>query len=114
MNRLLHILLLLLLFAAPVTAGEAAAHSSGKEGVDVKEIIFEHVQDTYEWHITTIGEKHVAISLPVILYSQRTGWEVFPSSVFHNVDSHNGFYIYFFGGLFQLLLWLTNYYLSVN
>lgn len=24
------------------------------------------------------------------------------------------FYIYFFGGLFQLLLWLTNYYLSVN
>lgn len=93
MNRLLHILLMLLLLSAPVTAGEAAAHSSGKEGVDVKEIIFEHVQDTYEWHITTIGDKHLSIPLPVILYSSRTGWELFSSAVFHEKEEHNGFRI---------------------
>lgn len=65
--------------------------------IDVKKIIFEHVKDTYEWHITTIGEKHVSISLPVILYSSRTGWEVFSSSVFHEKDNYKGFYISYLG-----------------
>ena len=80
-------------------SGYAAAteKSSTPERIDVKKIIFEHVKDTYEWHITTIGEKHVSISLPVILYSSRTGWELFSSSVFHEQGNYKGFYISYMG-----------------
>lgn len=95
MNRIGYILLFLFLsFAGVVTA---SGHSSTSGKVDVKKIIFEHVKDTYEWHITTVGEKHIAISLPIILYSSRTGWEVFPSSVFHEQESYKGFYISYMG-----------------
>lgn len=72
---------------------EAASHGTSQNGIDVKEIIFGHVQDSYEWHITTIGDKHVSISLPVIVYSERNGFQVFSSSVFHEKESHNGFTI---------------------
>ena len=36
------------------------------EGVDVKEVVLGHIGDSYDWHITTIGEKHISIPLPVI------------------------------------------------
>ena len=86
--------LFLLLFSGYAAATEK---SSTPERIDVKKIIFEHVKDTYEWHITTIGEKHVSISLPVILYSSRTGWELFSSSVFHEQGNYKGFYISYLG-----------------
>ena len=37
--------------------------------VDVKEIVFGHIGDSYEWHITDFGETKVIIPLPVIVYS---------------------------------------------
>lgn len=93
MRFLRYIMLLLLLlpcsgaaFASPRNAGEA-------QTVDVKKIIFDHVKDSYEWHITTVGNKHITLPLPIILYSSRTGWELFSSSVFHETDVYNGFYI---------------------
>ena len=63
---LLPLIAVMLMFSSAssaATAGDSSA--SGK--VDVKKIIFEHVKDSYEWHITTIGDKHISISLPVIL-----------------------------------------------
>ena len=73
-----------------VAAG--ASHNTGEpEAVDVKKIIFDHVKDSYEWHITTVGDKHITLPLPIIIYSSRTGWEVFSSSVFHTADEYNGF-----------------------
>lgn len=48
--------------------------------VDVKEIVFGHIGDSYEWHITDFGETKVIIPLPVIVYSGTTGWHVFLSS----------------------------------
>ena len=47
--------------------------------VDVKEIVFGHIGDSYEWHITDFGETKVIIPLPVIVYSGTTGWHVFLS-----------------------------------
>lgn len=90
MKHLLPLLLsmMMLFHCAPAVAG---AHGSADEGVDVKEVIFEHIKDSYEWHITTIGDNHVTISLPVILYSRRCGWQFFMSSVFHENESYNGF-----------------------
>lgn len=48
--------------------------------VDVKEIVFGHIGDSYEWHITTWGKTHITIPLPIIVYSSATGWHTFLSS----------------------------------
>lgn len=71
----------------------AAQTNSDTSAVDVKKIIFEHVKDAYEWHITTWGDKHISIPLPVILYSERTGWVTFSSEVFHHGEEYMGFRI---------------------
>lgn len=60
-------------------SSEAVSEPSGKEELDIPEVIFDHVLDSYEWHITDIGEKSISIYLPVIVYSKTTGWHVFSS-----------------------------------
>lgn len=56
--------------------------------------IIEHISDSYEWHILTYGQHHVSIPLPVLLYSQHTGFHVFMSSKFHHgQEPYNGFHI---------------------
>ena len=68
----------------PMASGEkadtSASPSSQEESVDVKSIVFGHIGDSYEWHITDWGDTHITIPLPVIVYSQTTGWHVFMSS----------------------------------
>ena len=87
-----HILLLLLPLLVINT--RAFATSSGDQGTfDAPKVIFEHLKDSYEWHITKIGDKHISIPLPVILYSERAGWQLFSSSVFHDAEEYNGFYL---------------------
>lgn len=87
-----HMLMLLLLCITPVTAA-AGAHDASSKEVDVKKVIFEHVKDSYEWHMTAIGDRHISISLPVIIYSRNSGWHFFSSSVFHDAEMYNGFTI---------------------
>ena len=69
--------------AGPEAADETvSASQSGTEGpqVDIKSMLFGHIGDSYQWHITKIGEKHIVIPLPVIVYSKSTGWHCFMSS----------------------------------
>ena len=69
--------------AGPEAAGETVpASQSGTDGpqVDIKSMLFGHIGDSYQWHITKIGEKHIVIPLPVIVYSKSTGWHCFMSS----------------------------------
>lgn len=54
----------MLLQAAPL--GEAPDQVGGDE-IDVAEIIFEHIGDEYEWHITEWKGKPIAIPLPCIV-----------------------------------------------
>lgn len=94
MRLLRYILFLLMLLPCNgAMAGSAGQNDAEEKAVDVKKIIFDHIKDSYEWHITTIGENHISLPLPIILYSSRTGWEVFPSSVFHHADEYKGFRI---------------------
>lgn len=60
--------------------GETTSAEQEENTVDVKEIVFGHIGDSYEWHITDFGETKVIIPLPVIVYSHTTGWHVFLSS----------------------------------
>lgn len=63
------------------TAGEKNEQSEGEsEEVNVKEVVFGHLGDSYEWHITSWGHHHLTVPLPVILYSQLSGWHCFLSS----------------------------------
>ena len=62
------------------TQDEITPKEEQENTVDVKEIVFGHIGDSYEWHITTWGKTHITIPLPIIVYSSTTGWHTFLSS----------------------------------
>lgn len=70
-----------------------AQEASAEDDIDVTAIIFEHVGDAYEWHITTIKDKPVCIYLPVILHSRTTGWHCFSSKHIAEGETFEGFRI---------------------
>lgn len=71
----------------------SAAEAEEKKEIDTKAIIFEHVQDAYDWHIITLGEHHVSIPLPVIVKSADRGWFVFSSARLAHGHAYEGFYL---------------------
>jgi F-type H+-transporting ATPase subunit a len=92
-----YILTSLLLFAMtglqPLAAQEEETGAREKD-LNVKELILEHLADAYEWHITSFGETHISIPLPVIVKGKTSGWHVFMSSRFHHGhEAYEGFYI---------------------
>ncbi|MDR2938368.1 MAG: F0F1 ATP synthase subunit A [Prevotellaceae bacterium] len=84
-------ILLLLAFFSLTFSGSAAAQEGKK--LDVKEIVFEHIADSYLWHIATVGEREVAIPLPIIVRSAGGGWHVFSSAKLEYGSSYKGFFI---------------------
>ena len=78
MNKLNYIFILLTALMWILPARASHPQESGK--VDAKEIVFHHIQDAYEWHITSWGDRHITLSLPIIVYSNETGWHAFSSS----------------------------------
>ena len=56
--------------------------------------IMDHIADAYDWHVFSIGDFHATVPLPVIVFSQQSGFHMFMSSKFHHGhDSYKGFYI---------------------
>jgi F-type H+-transporting ATPase subunit a len=54
----------------------------------------EHIADSYEWHIAKFGNFHLSLPLPVILYSEKSGFHIFISTKFHHgTESYSGFRI---------------------
>ena len=65
---------------------------AGDEEFNATEYILEHVSDSHDWHIlTTKDGHHVAVPLPVILYSKQSGLHMFMSSKIAHGHSHQGF-----------------------
>ncbi|MCF6239962.1 MAG: F0F1 ATP synthase subunit A [Bacteroidales bacterium] len=94
------ILLTFILFLG--TSSIFAQHEEEKHGdkplsekkFDPGHFIFDHIGDAYEWHIVTIGHNHISLPLPVIVYSEEKGLNVFMSSKFHHGhESYKGFRI---------------------
>ena len=81
---------MMLCLALALPGRASAQEEEGK--VDVPEIIFGHIGDSYEWHITDIGETKVCIHLPVIVHSKTTGWHVFSSARLEEAE-YEGFHI---------------------
>lgn len=87
MNRLYTFIVLALgLFLASLSVNaqdtHTEAHAEAAKEMDVKKVIFDHVSDAHEWHFFTLGETHVSIPLPMILYSPENGLSMFCASKF--------------------------------
>ena len=81
MKYLRSILLIVVLF---FTLSSVSAADKAEGNINIKEILFGHVQDSYSWHVTDIGGKPLIMPLPMIFYSQHSGFHVFSSSDFES------------------------------
>lgn len=84
MKDVKHLLLLLLTMFLL-----APAAVSAKEDIDVKEILWGHIKDSYGWHVTTINDHPVVIDLPCIVKTQN-GWKIFSSGQFEETAGKDG------------------------
>ncbi|HEY5509639.1 MAG TPA: F0F1 ATP synthase subunit A [Prolixibacteraceae bacterium] len=92
---------IILLFIVPcsfVKANTEEKPSSTLESTGEKfnasKLIMEHIADAYEWHIAKFGDSQLSLPLPVILYSQTSGFHIFISSKFHHGhETYSGFRI---------------------
>ena len=92
--KLLRLILVIVLLVCPVVtgrAGDGVEHEQSSE-IDVGEILFGHIVDSYGWHITDWKGKHVTIPLPCIVHSS-TGWHFFMSSKIEHGHEHEGLFI---------------------
>ena len=62
------------------------------EDINVSEILFGHIGDSYGWHITEFKGEHVIIPLPCIVKSS-TGWHLFMSSKIEHGHEYEGIFI---------------------
>jgi F-type H+-transporting ATPase subunit a len=87
--------IVLLIFAFFTLSGmTSAVAGGGSEGgkFDPGSLITSHISDAYDWHLWGEGHSSVSISLPIIIYEQGRGLEVFMSSKFHHgTDVYNGY-----------------------
>jgi F-type H+-transporting ATPase subunit a len=71
---------------------EAAEHNSADKPFDASTFIMEHIADAHEWHLwTKKNGEHVAIYLPVILYSGEKGLDVFSSKNLAHGHTYKGY-----------------------
>ena len=91
--RLLKIIFVaLVMLVCPEISGQAANDVESHEEINVGEILFGHIGDSYGWHITQWNGKHVSIPLPCIVRSS-TGWHVFMSSKIEHGHEYKGLFI---------------------
>ncbi len=90
MRYIKHLLCILFVALATMSTKAAAPEAGDKGGgIDLQGILWGHILDSYEWHITTINGHGVILHLPVIVKSS-TGWHVFSSSKFAEEKDANG------------------------
>ena len=80
-------ILLLLLLQIPSPAAQVRNDST----LDIGAVVFEHVLDSYEWHITEWKGKPVAIHLPVIIIDN--GIHTFNSHKILETGEYGGYHI---------------------
>ena len=74
-----------LVLAVPASAADK---DGGK--LNTSQIVIGHIKDSYDWHVTDIGDKHIVINLPVIVKSS-TGWHVFSTAKFAEEADAKGY-----------------------
>jgi F-type H+-transporting ATPase subunit a len=73
---------------------QAQDDKSDNSAFHIKDFIFGHIANDYEFHITDIGEHQISVPLPVIVRNSEGRWFVFMASKFHHKhESYKGFHI---------------------
>lgn len=98
MNRIFKIVLLIAVFVFAAQLASAKEHGHARVERDgetfiVRNFILEHVGDSYIWHITKVGDTQLSVPLPVIVYSQQSGLNIFMASKLEEGNEYNGFFI---------------------
>ncbi|MBX3163286.1 MAG: F0F1 ATP synthase subunit A [Bacteroidetes bacterium] len=71
---------------------EHSTHAHEEKPVDITAVAFGHILDSHSWHLWGEGHDAVALPLPVIIYSNTKGLQVFSSAKFeHGHASYNGY-----------------------
>lgn len=90
--RILFLFLGLVVFTNNIFASEEKAAGEEHEKFNAGKFIIDHVTDKYEWHLWGSHENPTSIPLPLILYSEANGLDVFLSSNFHHgKEAYNGY-----------------------
>lgn len=107
MNHLRHILLTLSVLlwgvswcdvwanevSALQTPEEVVEVAAEEEKLDVVGLIFDHISDSYSWHIATYKGHHIEIPLLCIVRSEGGKWHAFSSARVAHSHTYEGFYI---------------------
>lgn len=97
MKQIRHLLLMLAAIFLPLSVYSAEPEKSEGE-IDIPEIVMEHLADSYEWHIATVGDTSISIPLPIIVRCSQTGkWFVgtaknLPDPLFFSPEHHGKIY----------------------
>ncbi len=90
--RLVALIVALSISGFSTFANTSESHDGDKKGFDAKEVLLGHVKDAHDWHLFSLGETHVTLPLPVIIYNKEKGISSFSSSAFHHGhESHEGY-----------------------
>ncbi|KEO73063.1 F0F1 ATP synthase subunit A [Anditalea andensis] len=81
-------LYLSILLSAVLLSSSPATYAASGSDEDRTGFIMHHIKDSHEWHFATFGDTHVSLPLPVIIYSQDRGLEVFSSRDFIDPSTH--------------------------
>jgi len=93
-KQLVFILLSVFIIASPAMASDhpAQEEKSSEEKFEAGKFIIDHIKDSHEWHIITKKNgEHVAVYLPVILYSSHSGFHFFMSGKIAHGHHYDGF-----------------------
>ncbi len=85
-----------------VSSQDDNEHSTHKKkAFNPGEFIFDHIGDSHDWHILTIGHHHISIPLPIIVYSRTRGklFTFWSSKFHHGHSSYKGFFLLTEGAL---------------
>jgi len=85
-------ILLVMMFSFPVNAADEHSTHEAEEEFNASTFIMDHIADSHEWHILTKKNgEHVAVYLPVILYSGEKGLDIFSSKKLAHGHVHEGY-----------------------
>jgi F-type H+-transporting ATPase subunit a len=93
MKRFLKVIFFFVLLSA-FSLHVQAADDEEKHQFSAVDYLFEHVNDSHEWHFFSYKDHHFAIPLPIILHSKHSGWHFFLSNKLYDAQRpHPNFYI---------------------
>ena len=73
--------------AANTVGGPDANVNSADKKFEPGKMIMHHITDSHEWHILDWKGKHISIPLPIIIFHEEKGLDIFMSSKFHHGTS---------------------------